>query len=53
MNLPLPVGPDMVLWGFLNHLRAADKEAEVVHEKRTRNYRAFGLSPTAAYIAFG
>ncbi|HET6250601.1 MAG TPA: hypothetical protein VFE47_23135 [Tepidisphaeraceae bacterium] len=33
MNLPLPVGPDMVLWGFLNHLRAADKKAEILQEE--------------------
>jgi hypothetical protein len=33
MNLPLPVGPDMVLWGFLNHLRAADKKAELLEKQ--------------------
>src|ERR1700722_2581628 len=30
MNLPLPVGPDMVLWGFLNHLRQSDKQADLL-----------------------
>src|SRR6185437_2869060 len=34
MYLPLPVGPDMVLWGFLNHLRATDKEANVLRKEK-------------------
>lgn len=29
INLPLPVGPEMVLWGFLNKLRETDQEGEL------------------------
>jgi len=29
MNLPLPVGPEMVLWGFLHRLREVDRRGEL------------------------
>ena len=34
MNLPFPVGPDMVLWGFLSHMQASDKRADLVSKHR-------------------
>jgi hypothetical protein len=30
INLPLPVGPEMVLWGFLNHMRQADRQGSLL-----------------------
>ena len=28
--LPWPVGPDLVLWGFLHHLRESDSQGELI-----------------------
>lgn len=33
MHLPLPVGPDLVLWGFLNQLRKTDQEGTLVSKE--------------------
>lgn len=33
MYLPWPVGPDLILWGFLRHLRAKDKKAELISKE--------------------
>jgi hypothetical protein len=34
MNLPLPVGPETVLWGFLSRLRATDNQADLLSKER-------------------
>jgi hypothetical protein len=34
MYLPLPVGPEMVLWGFLNHMRQTDRQADLLNKQK-------------------
>jgi hypothetical protein len=33
MNLPLPVGPDLVLWAFLNKMKAADHRGDLLSKE--------------------
>jgi hypothetical protein len=32
MNLPLPVSPEIVLWAFLGHMKAADRRADLLRQ---------------------
>lgn len=36
-DLPLPVGPDLALWGFLNEMRATEGEAKLLEKKWDAN----------------
>lgn len=33
MNLPIPVGPDIVLWAFLNQMRKSDRQADLLRRE--------------------
>ncbi len=52
MYLPLPVGPDTVLWGFLNHLRESDHAADLISKERAPDLPGLHLSLKVERIGF-